>query len=98
VKGTGEEKVIRGHGNGDDGDDGRPHAQIHAEGGTSWLVGPFEKLRPRTIGASARSLEHVRRGFWRNHRLRRALISPGEEERQCGVDASRVPRFTYAHE
>jgi hypothetical protein len=33
--------------------------------------GPFEKLRPRTIGASARALGLVRRGFWRNLRLRR---------------------------
>ncbi len=33
---------------------------------------PFEKLRPRTVGASARALGHVRRGFCRSHhRLRR---------------------------
>jgi len=33
--------------------------------------GPFEKLRPRTIAASARALGHVRRGFEINRRLRR---------------------------
>ncbi len=31
----------------------------------------LEKLRPRPIAASARALGHVRRGFWRNRRLRR---------------------------
>ena len=33
--------------------------------------GPFKKLRPRTIAASARSLGHVHRGYWSNRRLRR---------------------------
>ncbi len=32
---------------------------------------PFEKLRPRTVGASPRALGHVRRGFWSHRGLRR---------------------------
>jgi hypothetical protein len=42
---------------------------------------PFEKLRPRTIGASPRSLGHFRRRFWRNLRLHepRLVTAPALE-------------------
>lgn len=54
--------------------------------------GPFKKLRPRTIAASARSLGHVHRGYWSNRRLRRQT-SPNLTRRR---EHPRIPNGVQA--